>query len=490
MKNTKKFMIGAYSIGLTAVVVAVVIALNLFVSQLPATFTKLDASAEKVLTIGADTKKVLKGIKNDITIYHLFSEGQENPDVAGILERYEAASSRIKVKSVDPTKDPTFIKKYTDASISQNSLIVVSEKRSTVIDGAAFVKYEIEGYEGQFITAAEYQNYAQQMAYYGQNVSATAYFFGENEITGAVDYVSHDNLPVIYELSGHGEVSLSSGTYGTLIADENVELKSLELLKGEKAEVPSDAQILIINAPQSDLNEAEKDAILSYINGGGKVMYLSYFEFHTKDKMPNMWALCNKMGLEAIPSLIVESNEEGYYQYPYYLLPKSTGKGMTAGVDASNLYLFMTASHAIKSAGENKNVSIEPLFETTKGAYIYTEESAKDPSKAKKQTFTLAYQSTAVDKDGNAAGTFYWYATPEFLSEAFKDSGNGQLFIKFLTENCEKPTSVSVIGKPITQSYLQLTENVSFIWTVVMVGVIPLAVIVAGFIVWYRRRSR
>lgn len=490
MKNTKKFMIGAYSIGLTAVVVAVVIALNLLVGQLPATVTKLDASPEKVLSIGADTKKVLNGIKDDITIYHIFSEGNENPDVSGILERYEAACSKIKVKTVDPLKKPTFTKEYTDANLSQNSLIVVSGKRSTVVDGSSFAKYEIEGYEGQFITAAEYQSYAQQMAYYGQSVNATAYFFGENEITGAVDYVSHDVLPVIYELSGHGEVSLASTAYGTIITDENVELKSLELLKGEKTTVPEDAQLLIINAPQSDLNKAEMDAILSYVNGGGKVMYLSYFEFHQKDKMPNMWELCKQMGLEAVPSLIVESDEKGYYQYPYYLLPTATGKGMTSGVEASNLYLFMSVSHAIKSAGENKNVSIEPLFETTKGAYVYTEEAAKDPAKAKKQTFTLAYQSTALDEDGNATGTFYWFATPEFLSDNFAGYGNGQLFIKFLSENCEKPTSVSVIGKPITQSYLQLTENASFVWTVVVVGIIPLAFIISGFVVWYRRRSR
>ncbi len=490
MKNKKKFMIGAYSIGLTAIVVAVVIALNLLAAQLPATFAKLDASKEQILSIGADTKNVIKNSKVDITIYHIFSEGAEDTAVSGMLERYKDASKNIEIKKVDPLSDPTFTSKYTDANLSQNSLIVVSEKRNTVISGDELYMFEIEGYEGQYLTYAEYSNYAQQMAYYGQSVSAKQYFFAENEITRAIDYVSHDKLPIIYNLVGHGEVDISSGAYGQLIADENVELRELSLLSGEKIAVPGDASALIISALTNDISEAERDALISYLNKGGKIIYMSYFEYFTAEKMPNMNAVCAHMGLEAVEGLIVESDETGYTQYPYYLLPSATGKGITSGADASNLYLFMIASHGIKSTGTAKNVSVVPLLETTKGAYIYTEENAKNPEKAEKQTFTVAYESTITDEEGNAKGTLYWFATPEFLSDAFVGYGNGQLFTTLLTKTCDKPSAVSVIGKELSQSYLQLTASTSGIWGAVVIGIIPAAFLVCGFIVWVRRRSR
>ena len=74
MKNKKKFMIGAFSIGLTAIAVAIVIALNVFASQLPSTITRPDTTPEKLATVGADSEKILKSLDSDITIYRVYSD--------------------------------------------------------------------------------------------------------------------------------------------------------------------------------------------------------------------------------------------------------------------------------------------------------------------------------------------------------------------------------------------------------------------------------
>jgi len=497
MNKKKKLAIGAYSIGLTAVVVAVVIALNLLVGQLPAVFTKLDASPDKLITIGADTKTVLKGIKDDVTIYHISTEsGEADPNLEGMLERYASASSKIKLATVDPLKEPAFTKKYTDATLANHSLIVVSEKRSTVVDSSKFYQYEVDGYEGQYLSYADYNYYAQQMAYYGQSVSATEYFFAENEITRALDYVSHDALPVVYELSGHKESSLLSAAMGGIIADENVELKSLELLKGETVAVPEDATAVILNVPQTDITTAEKDALISYLDRGGQVILSTYVSLYTAEKMPNLALVCSHMGLKAIENYVFESNTDGYSQYPFYLLPSVTGKGVTAPLAKSGLYTYMIESHAIVTTGENANITAYPLLETTSGAYLYTEEMEKDPEntelvdKAQKAVRSLAYQSTISDGEGNAKGSLYWFASPYFFTDNFVGYGNSEILITLLTDICDKPTAVSVIGKAITQSYMQVTETDSLVWTVTLVGALPLISIIAGFAVWYRRRSR
>lgn len=499
MKNKKILLTGSYSVAVTAIVIAVVIALNLLVGQLPTTITKPDTTPEKIATVGADSKKVLNKIKDDINIYFIFSESNVNSNdnmsyrdtrLEELLDKYEDANSKIKVKEVDPVKDPTFIKKYTDDTLSQNSLIVVSDKRATTVSGNSYYQYEIAGYEGQYVSYEEYQAYKQQMQYYyGQSVDATAYFFAENEITAALDYVTHDVLPVVYELSGHGESSLASTMYGTLLADENVELKTLELLKGESVSVPEDCEALIIAAPQTDISKEESDALIKYLDDGGQVMFASYIAYYTAESMPNMAAVCSHMGLKAVEEIIVESNEQGYFQYPYYLVPKVTGNGITAGFDAS-LYLFMVESHAITAVADAKNVNILPLLETTDGAYFYNEQNAADPTKADKDKFTLAYQSTITGEDGKEGGTLYWFATLAFLDNAFYNYGNSKLFSKIIVETCDKPTSVSIIGKELSSSYLSLNEMTSDLGSITVCAIIPLIALCVGFYVWIKRRRK
>ena len=217
---------------------------------------------------------------------------------------------------------------------------------------------------------------------------------------------------------------------------------------------------------------------------------MTYFESVSAEKLPNLAAVCSHMGLEAIPELILESDQSGYSQVPYYLIPKVTGKGITAKVDTANLYTFMVGCHGIKSTGEADKASVVPLFETTKGAYIYTEESVKDPDSAEKQLFSVAYESTISDEEGNAKGTLYWFACPDMFVDSFLGYGNGQILTAILTETCDKPASVSVIGKPISASYLQLTESTVNIWSAVLIGIIPAVCLVIGLAVWIKRRSR
>ena len=277
--------------------------------------------------------------------------------------------------------------------------------------------------------------------------------------------------------------------YGTLLADENVELKTLELLKGESVSVPEDCEALIIAAPQTDISKEESDAIIKYLDDGGQVMFASYIAYYTAESMPNMAAVCSHMGLKAVEEIIVESNEQGYFQYLYYLVPKVTGNGITAGFDAS-LYLFMVESHAITAVADAKNVNILPLLETTDGAYFYNEQNAADPTKADKDKFTLAYQSTITGEDGKEGGTLYWFATLAFLDNAFYNYGNSKLFSKIIVETCDKPTSVSIIGKELSSSYLSLNEMTSDLGSITVCAIIPLIALCVGFYVWIKRRRK
>ena len=60
---------GSYSVMITAVVLAILIVANVFVSSLPASLTKYDISSTKLYSITSNTKVVVNGLKQDVMIY-------------------------------------------------------------------------------------------------------------------------------------------------------------------------------------------------------------------------------------------------------------------------------------------------------------------------------------------------------------------------------------------------------------------------------------
>ncbi len=146
--SVKALKTGAYSIGMIAAAVAVTIVLNMVVEQLPGSWTSLDLTGNKLYSLTDQTKEYLKGVNEDVTIYVLVNEDSEDTVLGQTLDRYEELSEHIKVQYVDPIQNPRFHTQYTSGSVSTNSLIVVSEKRSKVINANDIyvTSYDFDGY--------------------------------------------------------------------------------------------------------------------------------------------------------------------------------------------------------------------------------------------------------------------------------------------------------------------------------------------------------
>ena len=82
--------------------------------------------------------------------------------VSKLLKKYEEASDHIKVETKDPVVNPKFTSEYTDEEVSSNSLIVVCEDRSKVVD-----------YNNIYESSIDYNTYSY----------TTSGFDGEGQIT-------------------------------------------------------------------------------------------------------------------------------------------------------------------------------------------------------------------------------------------------------------------------------------------------------------------
>ena len=121
---------GAYSIAISAVVLALVVVLNVFVGALPTTLTKYDISAAKLYSITSNTKVVVNTLQQDVTIYWIVQAGEEDEIIENLLGKYESLSDHIEVVKRNPDVYPTFAQQYTDEVVHNTRLVVESGERS------------------------------------------------------------------------------------------------------------------------------------------------------------------------------------------------------------------------------------------------------------------------------------------------------------------------------------------------------------------------
>ena len=512
MKNEKKFnkkalKKGSFALVISAVALAIVIVLNILVAQLPESVLHPDTTKTGLMSIGSETKDILSRLDTDIVITHYVdgsktstTETSNTNYISGILQRYAEASSHITVKTVDIVET-----NVQDKTVSQNMITVKSlnddgsERRSKTVTADEIFMCEISGYEGQYMSLSEYNQMAQYYSYYGQTLpAATNYFFAENAVTGAIDYVMQETLPVVYELSGHGETALGEDEgFGKLCKDENVELKDLALQGGESVAVPEDARAVLINAPQTDISADEAEALKTYVKGGGNVILTTYVETYGEEKTPNLAGFCKFMGLRAIEEQILEDEDSHYYNYVNWILAGITGNGITSALDNTNYYFYMVMSHAITTAdteGAENSVETYSLLETSDKAFVYKDENGDgqpDTDDVVRSKYSLAYQSVLKDDTGASKGELIWFASPAVFDANYASgTGNSYLFNAILTKTCEKNDRISLIGKEMSQSYLTVTPVQQRTFITVCCIAIPLCTILVGIAVWASRRRK
>lgn len=469
--SVKALKAGAYSVGMIVAAVAVTVVLNMVVSQLPGSWTSLDLTGSKLYSLTDQTKEYLKNMGQDVTIYVLVNEDNEDTVLGQTLDRYEELSEHIHVQYVDPIQNPLFHTQYTSGNISANSLIVVSDKRSKVIDAGDI-----------YVTSYDYDGY-------NYSSSVTGYD-GEGQITSALDYVLSDDIPVVYMTEGHGEQSLSATFKGGL-DKENVEYETFNLMDYES--VPDKAACLVINAPASDLSEDDRDKVTAYLDRGGKViLILGYREVPT----PNLDALLAYMDLRIADGLVVEEDQNNYYQIPFYILPTVAAGSYTTGI-YGNYYVFAPYSQGIlvPEAQEDGNIRYTDFLKTSSSAYAMRDfENATEYSRQEGDAqgpFSLGVEAVKTLEQGEA--TMVVYSSDQMFTDSASlmvGGANQMLFTNTVSRFVDHETSVSVPAKNYEVSTLLLSQKDALLLGLVTVILLPFGSLVAGFVIWFGRRRR
>lgn len=313
---------GSYSLIITVVVLAILVAVNIFASALPAAWTQYDISSTKLYSITSNTKVVVNALEKDVTIYWVVQADQEDAVIENLLNKYDSLSEHIEVVKKNPDVFPTFAEQYTDQNVQNNSLIVECGERSRFISYSDIYLMETDNMYSYTYTTS---------------------FDGEGAITSAIDYVVSEDLPQICVLEGHGEEELPN-TFSEQLEKENMETAALSLLTVDA--IPEEADCIVIYSPASDISEEEKDMLADYVTEGGKLLVASGPA--KDDSLENLYGLLSDYGVEAQEGIVVEADRMHYaFQRPYILLPDMSSHTITDSLMEENYYPIMPTSRGL-----------------------------------------------------------------------------------------------------------------------------------------------
>ena len=471
--RTRSFRAGGYSILATAMVVAIAIMVNLFVGALPKSLTQFDTTANNLFTLSQQSEALAAELTEDVTIYWVVRSGQEQSYLESLLAQYKAAGDHIRVVKKDPDVYPTFPDAYTD-SYTENSLIVVCGDRYRYVD-----------YNDIFVM--DYASYY----YYG---TSSWSFDGESQITSAIDYVTREDLPKLYLLTGHGEAALSA-TFSAAVGAENIQTEELSLLTQEG--VPADGDALLINAPQSDISEGEIQKLQEYLDNGGKVLLIT--DPPKNGKLTNLEALLAGYGVTAQEGVVVEG-DQNYYVWgtPYYLLPEIHSHTVTAPLVSDGYRVVLPVAQGLTVSDKlPDNVAVTQLLTTSDSAFSkaagYNLTTYEQEEGDADGPFALGVAISQEIDDGITA-QILWFSSGALVDDSSNSQasgGNQDLFLNALNYLCGSGESgISIHPKSLDQEYLTLDSGTASALTGLMLVIIPAGCLGLGIWIWARRKRK
>lgn len=466
-----RFRRGGAAALVTAMVLAAAVLLNLLAARIP---LKADLSDKKLYSLSERTLSIAKNVAEDTIIYACFKEDSAPTEIAEALQRYADASPRISLKWVDLEKDPGFAKRYAgdDGKLDSGAVVVV---------GTA---------SGRFRTIPYYNLY--EIGYDQQTGRQTVQGIRlEQEVTGALAYVASGKTYAVYELTGHGEYTLADYGLAEDMAKQNRKLSSLSLMA--VADVPSDAALVLILSPKSDLSSPEAGALRRYLERGGDLA--AFVDPGTP--MPVLEDLLAAYGVKREDGLVMEGSEAARLAgNPFFLLPNLEDHDITKPLIGSKLAVTYPAASALtESALHRSDAKLAGLLTTSSNSWIRT--NLADKSITRKTgdipgPFTLAYAVEVLDPHGKPTTRLVVAGSSYFVSPANPAAapGNRDLFLDMVAWTIGDDQSISIGPKYFFSLPFQANGAVTLALLAIFIVLIPGGLLATGIVVWLRRRNR
>lgn len=453
MRRKRIFIHGTNALVLTVLIVGILVVINYLSWKLG---SRIDVTRERLHSVSDQTIKVLNGIDKDIDVLAFFKDvGPDRLEFQELMGEYTGRSNKIKLRFVDPDKEPGVARKY---SIDEYGTVVLSS-------GDQEVKVKVS-----------------------DPISGDIKNNTEEELTNALIKISSGKKKGVYFLVGHGERDINNnsdaGGFGKLkrgLEDEGYEVGELLLLR--ESIIPSKNSILIIASPTKPLTEKELMDIKKYLDEGGRAVF-----FVEPRVGSDVVSLLKDYGIDLEDDIVIDPSS------------KMVGGGDVAPIVAQY------PNHEITD-----NFRLATIFPFSRSINVTDKDNVKSKLIANTSQFSwsernldLFDQGVAKQDDGDKPGPLgvaevseigeksrvAVFGSADFVSNRFFGfSGNSDLFLNTVHWIVGDENLISIRPKVAEKGELTITQNqltVIFMLTVVL---LPSIVLFSGIGVWLKRRN-
>ena len=459
MFQNRKFKGGAYTTVLSVLVIVLILLVNLVVSG---TVRPKDLTSEGMYSLNEATEKYLKDFKTPVEILYFCENGKEEKVIQQTAENFAAKSDNVSITYKDPKAYPTLVFAYTGSEkMPNNSIVLVRED-----DPDYFV----------YITCEQMKQYYISKDLQKQELAG---YCAESEILKGIVKLSGEENTKVCVATGHREQVLTDDGVLNQTLTNLLSLNSYTVCYADlkTQAVPEDCGALLLLGPYDDFSEEELQNIKNYMTAGGHVMW---FLFNTGyDNRPNQQALLNYYGLNMEVGLLCEPDTRYTVDgHPESILRK---------FGDSNSYWRICAG-VTEINQPRSSLKVEPVVTTSDKAYLCQE--TKDYSyKPEYKTGKFYILTKVTDDYQGKTGIMYVFNTHYFLGDISNTSyANGEVFADCLGELCNKESSISIPLTAAREEGLMMSSKTMKMWTVIIVGIIPGMILLAGFVMVFLRR--
>lgn len=474
--DKRSFTLKMFSVGSVIAIIAILIVFNLVFESLLGNILTWDLTGTQNNSIGDVSKGILATLEKDVEIVGLFELTPENEsvykDFIPLLKDYERESAgKVKIRYVDPQKYPSIVKE-----LDPNKTITIARGSFVVKSGD---KLRVINPQDCFILDEE--------AYY----TTKKYVFNSNSIelnfTGAINSVTSGEKFTVYFTTNHQESSHAQ--LDTLLSNNGFLVKDLSMISLES--VPDDCSLLIMQMPRIDISETDIKLLTGYLEKGGNLIVVTDYSSESLS-FPNLNEVMHTMNLDISDSLVSENDMN-------YRIQATSGYGSFANIEAGT-FNADAADHAMLVAycrginifdNPKPYITTEPVITTSLKGVLEENGNPEKASIEGVKNIAMYSKSTygAVPAEVVVIGTSY--LTSDAFIENYSLNDQNVVFFSTMVQKLvgiENTVQIPVKEYPNFTLTSQPSVNTQTLIAVVIIGVIPLALVVAAIVIYRKRK--
>jgi ABC-2 type transport system permease protein len=250
----------------------------------------------------------------------------------------------------------------------------------------------------------------------------------------------------------------------------------------------------MILAPESDFSSDEADLVIDYLENGGRALI---FTSYTENKLTEFERILQNYGMQTSDGFIFEGDSSYYYQNPLCIIPQYESHTITSSASSSGKLALIYQTSAIELTDVRSSVSLTTLLSTTDAAYEKIPENGQFSSYEKEKSdtegpFSLAILAEETTSDDETTQLVV-FSTPYLVEESLVGQlsiSNMDIFLDAIGYMCEHTSSITIDAKSMTTETITATAASVNMQSILFVIVIPIGLLIAGIVIWARRRKK